>query len=163
LRRDLALAVSVGPGETPPTIGQIDGWVEAASNSAAAALQSENNAAASELSAAGSAGAAATSQGFAYDWSSAAEDAPVNDGVRSGFSAYHWAAKAAALVTGGVAAAVHGASSKATPADADELALVDSADDWSLKKLTWANIKAALSSVFLPKSGGTMTGDLDMD
>lgn len=58
------------------------------------------------------------------------------------------------------APATHAADSKATPADADEFALADSADGWSLKKLTWANIKAALSSAFLPKSGGAMTGGL---
>lgn len=36
------------------------------------------------------------------------------------------------------------AASKATPADSDELALVDSAASNVLKKLTWANLKAAL-------------------
>src|SRR5690606_15501834 len=97
-----------------------------------------------------------------WEWSSAAEDAPVNAGIRSGFSAYHWAAKAAAVVTGNIAAAIHGADAKPSPADADALALVDSADGRSLKKLTWANVKAALSSVFLSKSGGAMTGALTL-
>jgi len=38
----------------------------------------------------------------AYDWSSAAEDAPVNDGTHSGFSAFHWSKKAEAAAGGGV-------------------------------------------------------------
>lgn len=63
------------------------------------------------------------------------------------------------VVTG---ASTHAAADKATPVDADELPLVDSAASWSLKKLTWANIKAALSTVFLPLAGGTMTGLLTL-
>jgi len=47
-----------------------------------------------------------------------------------------------------IEAAVHAASSKATPVDADETMLVDSAASWGLKKLTWANIKATLKTYF---------------
>ena len=43
----------------------------------------------------------------------------------------------------------HAATSKTTPADDDEIPLIDSAVSWVLKKLTWANIKATLASVFL--------------
>lgn len=53
--------------------------------------------------------------------------------------------------TGGaadVADVVHAATSKPVPVDADELALVDSAASFGLKKLTWANLKAALLSYF---------------
>jgi hypothetical protein len=42
--------------------------------------------------------------------------------------------------------AIHGATSKTTPVDADELPLIDSAASFSLKKLTWANLKATLSA-----------------
>lgn len=55
---------------------------------------------------------------------------------------------------------IHGADAKAAPVNADEMALADSADGWKLKKLTWANIKAILSSVFLTLGGAgqqTMT------
>jgi len=45
-------------------------------------------------------------------------------------------------------ASIHGASSKATPADNDELGLIDSAASWILKKLTWSNLKAALKTYF---------------
>jgi hypothetical protein len=47
-----------------------------------------------------------------------------------------------------VAAAIHGATGKTTPVDADEVGLVDSADSNKLKKLTWANIKATLKTYF---------------
>lgn len=47
-----------------------------------------------------------------------------------------------------IEAAVHAASSKATPVDADETMLADSAASWGLKKLTWANIKATLKTYF---------------
>jgi len=45
-----------------------------------------------------------------------------------------------------VASTIHGATSKATPIDADELGLIDSAASNVLKKLTWANLKATLSA-----------------
>lgn len=36
----------------------------------------------------------------------------------------------------------HAATSKTTPVDADELPIVDSSDGFSLKKVTWSNVKA---------------------
>lgn len=42
----------------------------------------------------------------------------------------------------------HAATSKATPADADELPIVDSAASNVLKKLTWTNLKATLKTYF---------------
>lgn len=45
-----------------------------------------------------------------------------------------------------IAAAIHAASSKATPVDADELGLVDSAASNGLKRLTWANLKATVKT-----------------
>lgn len=47
-----------------------------------------------------------------------------------------------------IAPATHAASSKATPVDADELPLVDSAASNVLKRLTWANLKATLKAYF---------------
>jgi hypothetical protein len=55
------------------------------------------------------------------------------------------------------ASETHAATDKATPVDADELPLVDSAASFVLKKLTWANVKATLNGVFAVlagKSGG---------
>ena len=46
------------------------------------------------------------------------------------------------------AANIHAAPSKATPIDADELGLSDSAASWGLKKLTFANLKAVLLAYF---------------
>lgn len=47
-----------------------------------------------------------------------------------------------------IAAATHAASSKATPVDADQLGIIDSAASWVLKYVTWANIKATLKTYF---------------
>ena len=47
-----------------------------------------------------------------------------------------------------VAGAINNATGKTTPVDADELALVDSADSNTLKKLTWSNLKATLKTYF---------------
>lgn len=67
---------------------------------------------------------------------------------------------------GDVAADTHAAGGKATPVDADELPLVDSAASWVLKKMTWANLKATLKTYFdglyLSLTGGTMTGNVTM-
>lgn len=53
-----------------------------------------------------------------------------------------------AAAVGNVPVDTHAATAKAVPADADELALVDSAASFGLKKFTWANIKTALALIF---------------
>ncbi len=45
-----------------------------------------------------------------------------------------------------VAAVIHAAANKATPVDADEFGISDSADSWALKNVTWANIKSGLKA-----------------
>ncbi len=55
------------------------------------------------------------------------------------------AAQVGADITTGT---VHAASSKSTPADNDEIGIIDSAGSWVLKKLTWANLKATLKTYF---------------
>lgn len=75
-----------------------------------------------------------------------------------------------------IAPGTHAATSKATPVDADELPLVDSAASNVLKRLTWANLKATLKTYFdtlyaaldnsawtaytptITSTGGTVTG-----
>jgi hypothetical protein len=47
-----------------------------------------------------------------------------------------------------VATQTHAATSKATPVDADEIPIMDSASTFSLKKLTWANLKATIKTYF---------------
>lgn len=116
----------------------------AAASSASDASSSASNAASSATSAANSATAAANSA------TSAANSATA-------------AANSAASVQS-VNAATHAATAKATPADADEFPLIDSAASYGLKKFTWSNIKAALASVFMSivtpgASGNVLTSD----
>jgi len=49
---------------------------------------------------------------------------------------------------GNVGTAIAGATTKATPVDADTFGFLDSAASNALKKFTWANIKAALKTYF---------------
>lgn len=50
-------------------------------------------------------------------------------------------------------AAINNASEKTTPVDADMVGLMDSADSNLLKKLSWANIKTALSALYVSLTG----------
>lgn len=43
-----------------------------------------------------------------------------------------------------IAAKIHGSADKSTPAGSDELALIDSEDSYTLKRLSWSGINAAL-------------------
>lgn len=52
-------------------------------------------------------------------------------------------------LTGLTASQIHAATSKATPVDADELGLSDSAASWGLKKLTFANLAAWVRNIAL--------------
>lgn len=54
----------------------------------------------------------------------------------------------------------HTATSKTTPVDADELPIADSATSFALKKLTWANLKAAIKTYL--QAGMTMVGTLTL-
>ena len=69
------------------------------------------------------------------------------------------------IITGGgggaTATDIHAATSKTTPADADELGITDSAASWGLKKLTFANLKAWIGGLFVSKSGDTINGNLN--
>ena len=53
-----------------------------------------------------------------------------------------------------LAAQTHAATSKTTPVDLDELPLADSADAFSLKKLTFANLKSTILSTWKDTTGG---------
>lgn len=65
-----------------------------------------------------------------------------------GDSSPHHARYADAEAVSAVEAGIHAATGKATPVDADETALLDSAAAYGLKKLTWANFKATLKTYF---------------
>lgn len=56
---------------------------------------------------------------------------------------------------------INASSDKATPVDADLLAISDSADSFRLKKLSWASLKTTLNSVYARLSGGNLTGALN--
>jgi hypothetical protein len=49
-------------------------------------------------------------------------------------------------------------SSKADPLDTDEIPLIDSASSFGLSKITWAQIKTALSAIFSPIANPIFTG-----
>lgn len=50
--------------------------------------------------------------------------------------------------TAKVGAAIHSATAKTTPVDADTMGLIDSAASNAMKKVSWANIKATLKTYF---------------
>jgi len=84
------------------------------------------------------------------DWgghrvTNAADPAAAQDYVTRGYLEAHAPAETASTI----GALVHGAGSKTTPADTDEVAIADSAASWVLKRLSWSNIKTALSSIFV--------------
>lgn len=53
------------------------------------------------------------------------------------------------------AADLHAATAKTTPANSDEIPLLDSASSFSLKKLLWSDLVTALTSLFAPVTSGT--------
>lgn len=99
-----------------------------------------------------------TADGGLYVWSGAAWNGPLtfNGGIPS--SSGHSNGEVVTLVSGAPAWAaptggggvdtstIHAATSKTPPVDADEMLLVDSAASFGLKKLTWANLKAAVKT-----------------
>lgn len=60
-----------------------------------------------------------------------------------------------------VAGPIHAATAKTTPADADELGIADSAASWALKKLTFTDLKAWITGLFVPRTGGSFGGGPD--
>ena len=96
-----------------------------------------------------------------------AEDIPVtSDDIVDGTTNKQYSAtdktKLAGIATGAdvtatqLPVATHAATSKTPPVDADEIPIADSAASFGLKKLTWANLKAAIQS-FYDSAVSTMT------
>lgn len=75
------------------------------------------------------------------------------------------AVTAAKMAAAAIPDKITGATSKTTPVDADELGLVDSADSNTLKKLTWANLKAGVFSAWgaLINAATSKTTPVDAD
>lgn len=130
------------------------GHASSASSSKDAAIAAKDQAEIARDASVVARGGSESARDLAQKWAEEEEDTEVDSGM---YSARHWAAKASSAVLGGIAVAIHEASSKTAPVDADELPLVDSAASWSLKKLTWANLKAALASTFMTISGSLQT------
>jgi hypothetical protein len=66
----------------------------------------------------------------------------------------------ALTTTATVGAAIAGANAKSTPDDGDFFTGVAAGGGTTMFKATWANIKAALSAVFIKKAGDILTGSL---
>ncbi|QOE32163.1 tail fiber protein [Rhizobium phage Paso] len=96
-----------------------------------------DEASASATASAGSATTSATHRDNAYKWASSGEDVQVDDGVRAGYSAYHWSKKAELAAGGGVSS-------------------------WAglIGTITTLQASTALSGSFLSLTGGTLTGRL---
>jgi len=83
-----------------------------------------------------------------------ADTLPISDSAASGgLKKITWAVLKSQLMlafnaTYNWATYTHAATVKATPVDADELSLVDSAGAWSIKKFTFTNLKAFLKTYF---------------
>lgn len=114
------------------------------------ALESKNAAAGSASTANTASGQAVTAKNEAQQWATSLTT--VSGGLKGarGYAndAAQSAAEAAGIVQGDFGPAIHGADSKSTPDDTDELAIADSGESWSLKKLTWGNLKAATWAAF---------------
>lgn len=121
----------------------------------AGAETARNGAQSSATAAAGSATAANTAKVGA--------EAARNSAAASATAAAQSAAEAAQSASGAIAPSIHAATAKATPADADEFPIVDSAASWSLKKLTWGNLKAAVFAAFkVIATGGSAKATLGL-
>lgn len=124
----------------------------AASTSATTATTQAGNAATSATAAAGSATTATTQAGIATadvvlthaDVVLTHADVVLTHADAVSTAADRIAAAASAASVAPLATQIHAATSKTTPVDADELGLADSAASFGLKKLTWANLKAAI-------------------
>ena len=92
--------------------------------------------------------AAAAGSAIAADASADSAAASAVSADASADAAAASAAAAGAAVSAAMASSINGATSKATPVDADELALTDSAASFGLKKLTWLNLKDTLKTYF---------------
>ncbi|WP_320194954.1 hypothetical protein RMR10_011870 [Agrobacterium rosae] len=135
------------------------------------------NAGNSATSASGSAGTATTkaaesttARDFSYKWASEAENTQVNDGVRSGYSAYHWSKKAelaaggGVLSWGGLTGAITTAAAKSNLGITNVNDTSDANKPVSTAQQTALNFKANLASPTFtgdPKAPTPTAGDND--
>lgn len=161
-----AAAAQVSANDAAASADDAADSATAASGSATTATTQAGNASTSAGNASTSAGNAATSETNAANSATAAQTAAANlpnattagadKFLQSNPTGTAWLYKTAAQVLAAIGAAAagnvpvdtHAAASKATPVDADELPLADSAASFGLKKLPWANLKATLKTYF---------------
>lgn len=90
----------------------------------------------------------------AANWAIGLANTDLDDSITAGVTgrapsqAAVFTALAGKAAINNVAPDTHAAAAKATPVDADELPLIDSAAAFALTRLTWANLKATLKSYF---------------
>lgn len=81
--------------------------------------------------------------------------------LKSYFDTLYTATGSVSCTLANIAAAIHGATEKTTPVDADELVLVDSAAGNVGKRITWSDIKTALGLLFdAAGAASTVAGNL---
>lgn len=68
----------------------------------------------------------------------------------------------ASAISASTANNTHSATGKTTPVDADELGVLDSAASWGLKKLTFANLKTWIASLFVSRTSAQIDGNLNI-
>lgn len=73
-----------------------------------------------------------------------------NEAAASAAAAHDSEVAAASIVSEGLAGPIHTAANKSAPDDSDEFALVDSVSAFSLKHITWMQIKAAIRAALAP-------------
>ena len=155
-------------GEASDSAAAAASAASAASSSAATATAQTGTATTKALEAAASAADALDSQAAAAGSASAAGTSATTASTQAGIATTQAgeAAASAAAAASAVAPTLHAATTKSTPADADEIGYLNSASDWALVKASWAQLKAALKTsfdtVYLPQTGGTLSGPLDL-
>lgn len=152
--------------------GLAAGYASSASTDAGLALGYKDAAYGSQQAAAGSASTASTASGQAVTAKNEAQQwatslTTVSGGLKGahGYAndAAQSAAEAAQSASGAIAPSIHAAPSNPAPTDADEIPIVDSTASWSLKKLTWGNLKAAVFAAFkVVATGGSANATLGL-
>lgn len=157
---DKAVEADGSAGAAASSALAASGSAGTASSAALTASSAKDTAVSAKDTAVGAKGDAETARDKAQQW---ATSTSVVEGGNKGAKGYaldaaQSAQEAADSSSGSIGPAIHLAGTK-TPVDADELALSDSADDWVLKKVTWANLKKAIWAAFRLVANGPNAKD----
>lgn len=121
-------------------------WARKSIDNNVLAVAAKDTAVAQAVIATTQAGNSASSASSASSSASTATTQAGTATTQAGIATTKASEAAASAVTAAAALppSVHAATSKATPVDADEIPIIDSAASWVLKKLTWGNLKSVL-------------------